>query len=248
MSSTRRGHDDVFGRALLDWVNGGTTVEVLERADGFAQLGAGPDVYLARFAHWPAAERQAIRTVRGRVLDVGCGAGRVALELQGRGIEVVGLDTSPRAVRAARLRGVRHVWRAPLEGLGRRLGAFDTFVLYGNNFGIFGTPRRARATLRALALATRPDARIVVESTSAYFGGAPGFDRSYYRLNRSRQIAPGQGRFRFRYEDLRGEWFNWLYVSPREMREVLVGTGWRQRQVFSAGVSEPYVAVLEKST
>ncbi len=243
---TNANADDVFGRALLDWAKGGTTIEVLERVDGFTQLGAGPEVYLAGFAHWPVAERHAVRSIRGRVLDVGCGAGRVALELQRRGLDVVGLDTSPRAVRAARLRGVEQVWRAPIEGVGRRLGDFDTFVLYGNNFGIFGTPRRARSTLRALASSTKPSARILVESTSAYFGGAPGFDRSYYRLNRSRGIAPGQGRFRFRYEDLRGAWFDWLYVSPGEMRDVLVGTGWNLRRLFSADVSEPYVAVLEK--
>ncbi len=40
---------DVFGRALLDWAEGGTTPEVLEREDGFTQVGAGPDVYLSAF-------------------------------------------------------------------------------------------------------------------------------------------------------------------------------------------------------
>ena len=73
---------DVFGRALLDWAQGGTVPEVLEREDGFTQSGAGPDVYLSAFKEWPDAERKSIRLARGRVLDVGCGAGRVALELQ----------------------------------------------------------------------------------------------------------------------------------------------------------------------
>jgi SAM-dependent methyltransferase len=246
MASARKNSEDVFGRALLDWARGGTSFEVLERVDGFAQLGAGPEVYLAPFRDWPGAERASIRSIRGRVVDVGCGAGRVALELQRRGVDVVGLDTSPLALRAARFRGVNQVLRAPLEDLGSRGGDFDTFVLFGNNFGIFGTPRRAHSVLKGLAASTIPSARILVESTSAYFGGAPGFDRTYYRLNKARGLAPGQGRFRFRYKDLRGPWFNWLYVSPREMRELLRGTGWHQSRVFSDGHSEPYVAVLEK--
>jgi len=33
---------DVFGRALLDWAMGATSPEVLEREDGFTQVGAGP--------------------------------------------------------------------------------------------------------------------------------------------------------------------------------------------------------------
>jgi SAM-dependent methyltransferase len=230
----------------LDWAHGGTTHEVLERVDGFAQLGAGPEVYLSDYKGWPAAERATLRLLRGRVLDVGCGAGRVTLELQRRGYDVVGLDTSPLAVRAARVRGVKEVWCSPLEDLGPKIARFDALVLFGNNFGIFGTPRRARLVLSDLAASTKPSARIFVESTSAYYGGAPGFDRSYYRQNLQRGITPGQGRFRFRYEDLRGPWFNWLYVSPREMSDLLRGTGWRQSRVISAERSEPYVAVLEK--
>jgi SAM-dependent methyltransferase len=246
MTSARKNDDDVFGRALLDWAHGGTALEVLERVDGFAQSGAGPEVYLSPFENWPAAERASARSIRGRVLDVGCGAGRVALELQRRGHDVVGLDTSVLAVRAAKVRGVRQVWRAPLEDLGARTADFDSLVLFGNNFGIFGTPRRARRALTSLATNTKPDVRIFAESTSAYFGGAPGFDRSYYRLNKARGLAPGQGRFRFRYEDLRGAWFDWLYVSPREMSELVRGTGWRLSRVFRAELSEPFVAVLEK--
>jgi SAM-dependent methyltransferase len=246
MTSASKNDDDVFGRALLDWAKGGTACEVLEREDGFAQLGAGPEVYLAKFRDWPVAERASVRLMQGRVLDVGCGAGRVALDLQRRGREVVALDTSPLAVRAATIRGVKEVWRSPLEELGPKLADFDSLVLFGNNFGIFGTPRRARRDLSALAAHTKPSARIFVESTSAYFGGAPGFDRTYYRRNRAKGTAPGQGRFRFLYEDLRGPWFDWLYVSPGEMNELLRDTGWHQRRVFKAALNEPYVAVLEK--
>ena len=131
MTSARRRDQDVFGRALLDWAHGGTTHEVLERVDGFAQLGAGPEVYLSDYKGWPAAERATLRLLRGRVLDVGCGAGRVTLELQRRGYDVVGLDTSPLAVRAARVRGVKEVWCSPLEDLGPKIARFDASCSLG---------------------------------------------------------------------------------------------------------------------
>jgi SAM-dependent methyltransferase len=153
---------DAFGLALLDWARGGTIPETVERDDGFTTTGAGPDVYLSEFKGWPAAERQSIRHVRGRVIDVGCGAGRVALNLQQRGIDVVGLDASRLAVKAARIRGVKDVWCMSIDTLSRRIGSFDTIVLFGNNFGIFGTPDRARQLLTEWAKRPNPRTRIVV--------------------------------------------------------------------------------------
>jgi SAM-dependent methyltransferase len=237
---------DVFGRALLDWAQGGTTPETVERNDGFIDTGAGHEVYLSEFKEWPTAERQSVRYMRGRVLDVGCGAGRVTLHLQQRGFDVVGLDASPLAVEAARICGVKEAWCASMENLGREIGTFDTIVLFGNNFGLFGTPANAHKLLSEWATRTSPGARIFAESTNAYCGGAPAFDRSYYHRNRELGNSPGQSRLRYRYRDEVGPWFSWLFVSRSEMRTILRGTGWHQSRIFGSRSSEPYVAILEK--
>jgi SAM-dependent methyltransferase len=239
---------DVFGRALLDWATGATSPEVLEREDGFTQVGAGPDVYLSNFKRWPGAERQSVRYMRGRILDVGCGAGRVALELQRRGLDVVGLDASASAAQAAQLRGVHEVWSTPIEDQDSRIETFDSIVLFGNNFGIFETPKRARQILTRLAKSTKPGARIFVESTNPYGGGAPAFDRSYYHLNKARGRSPGQVKLRYHYGDLVGPWFQWIYVTRSELRSILVGTGWHIERVVGAHPSEPYVAIIVKDS
>jgi SAM-dependent methyltransferase len=239
---------DVFGHALLDWTQGATSPEILERDDGFTQVGAGPEVYLSPFRGWPSAERKSVRFMRGRVMDVGCGAGRVALELQRRGLDVVGLDASPLASKSAKLRGVNEVWSTPIEKLGKKIDSFDSLVLFGNNFGIFETPTRAHQILKRLAATTKPDTRIFVESTAAYCGGAPGFDRSYYHRNKANGRSPGQLKLRYHYEHLVGPWFRWLYVTRSELRSILVGTGWHLEHVLGEDLGEPYVAILARDS
>jgi SAM-dependent methyltransferase len=237
---------DAFGLALADWARDGTDPEVYERDDGFIDVGAGNELFLATYQDWPAPERQALRYVRGRVIDVGCGGGRVALHLQQRGHDVVGLDASPLAVKTTRLQGVKETWCGSVDTLTRRISSFDTVVLYGNNFGIFGTPDRLRRVLTAWATRMPPHAHILAESTSPYGGGAPGIDGAYCRRNRQRGLMAGQARLRVRYHDSATDWFWWLFVSRREMRSLLRGTGWRQGPVLGSSPQDPYVAVLMK--
>jgi hypothetical protein len=119
-------------------------------------------------------------------------------------------------------------------------------LLFGNNFGMFGTPDRLRRVLTSLARRTPPGARILAQSTNPYCGGAPALTRSYYVANRADGLLPGQVRLRIRYRARVGPWFSWLFVSRREMRLLLRGTGWRPSLVVGGAPDEPYVAVLEK--
>jgi hypothetical protein len=136
----------------------------------------------------------------------------------------------------------------PIEDLDRRIESFDSFVLFGNNFGIFETPTRARRLLVHLAKTTKPGARIFAESTNAYCGGAPAFDRSYYFKNKARGRSPGQVKLRYHYGHLVGPWFRWLYVSRSDMRSIVIGTGWHLERTLVANSSEPYVAILTKDS
>jgi SAM-dependent methyltransferase len=238
--------DDAFGLALVEWARGARAPETVERDDGYMEEGAGPEVYLADVAGWPSAEQEVLSRLRGRVLDVGCGAGRVALELQRRHVDVVGLDGSPLAVEAARFRGVNEVWCQNMEDLGAELSTFDALVLFGNNFGLFATPDDARARLRAWAASTNAGCRLFLESTAPYFSGAPGMDRTYYRRNVERGRSPGQVRLRYHYAGVVGEWFTWLFVSREEMRHIVRGSGWRVEAIIGPGPDEPFVAILSK--
>jgi SAM-dependent methyltransferase len=224
---------------LLEALEGrGTGHEIVERDDGF--IDAATFDYFAPVRRWPADERRALRYVRGRVLDVGCGAGRVALELQARGHEVLAIDPSPGAVEVARRRGVRDVRRMRLGDVDESLGHFGTVLMYGNNFGLLGGRLKAGRLLRRLrGLADR----IVASSNDPSVTDDPAH-LAYQERNCSRGRMPGQLRLRIRWRDLADPWFDYLIVSPAEIEELVLGTGWRVRRLVR-GDSSGYVAVLD---
>ncbi len=84
------------------------------------------------------------------VLDAGCGTGRVAIELDRRGVDVVGVDLDPAMLAAASQKSPGIDWqRADLTGLdlGR---TFDLVVMAGNVM-IFVAPGTEALTVERLA-------------------------------------------------------------------------------------------------
>jgi hypothetical protein len=54
----------------------------------------------------------------------------------------------------------------------------------------------------------------------------------------------GQIRIRVRFQDVATPWFDYMFLSEAELREVLDGTGWRLFRVLEG--ERTYVAVIEK--
>jgi len=237
-------HEDAYGQGLFDQFSGKPAVGIVERDDGYFAASQGFAAYLSDYRDWPAHYQQAMKYVRGRVLDIGCGAGKHCLYLQDRGCDVTGLDNSPGALKVCRLRGLKKTRLLSITQVTRRLGEFDTILMLGNNFGLFGSFERARWLLRRLKRITSDRARIVAESNDPYRTEEPEH-LAYHRRNRRRGRMGAQIRLRVRYRKYATPWFDYLLVSKEEMQRILAGTGWSvQRFLNSEG--SPYIAVTEK--
>ncbi|HUW81541.1 MAG TPA: class I SAM-dependent methyltransferase [Phycisphaerae bacterium] len=237
-------HQDAMGQAMYDYFRGHGGYEIVERDDGFAGPSGGGKIYLAPYEVWSVHQQRTIRLARGRVLDVGCGAGRVALHLQSKGHDVVGIDNSPLAIKACRLRGVKQAKLMSVTQVSQRLGMFDAIVMYGNNFGLFGSFARARWLLRRFRRMTNPGARIIAESRDPYDTTEP-CHLAYHRLNRRRGRMAGQLRIRIRYKTLATPWFDYLLASKNEIRAIVDGTGWRVDRFIEAK-GPGYAAVIAR--
>jgi SAM-dependent methyltransferase len=230
---------DAYGQILLACLEGRGGQEIMERDDGLIYCG-DPSDYLAPYRRWPSLEKKAMRYVRGRVLDVGCGAGRVALHLQERGQEVLAIDNSPLAVEVAKRRGVENAIVLSVVDLDSSHGVFDTILFARNNFGLAGAEREARRLLRRLHGLTAEDGRIVTDSVDPERDADPAY-RDYVRRAGGTQ-AP---RYRVRWREFATPWFRYLMFSPADLERLTEGTGWHVVK-FLEDEEPRYVAVLEK--
>jgi len=102
----------------------------------------------------------------GRLLEIGCGTGRLSVDLAAQGWSVVGLDPTPAMLAIARGRpgGGTVDW---VEGIAPDLPAdarFDAVVMTGHVFQVFLTDEEARATLQAAAARLAPGGRLLFET------------------------------------------------------------------------------------
>ncbi len=127
---------DAYGAAIFDYYCGQEAVEIVERDDGFIIASSGPAIYFADYNDWHPQERIALRNVSGRVLDIGCGAGRHSLYLQSRSHSVMAIDSSPLAIKVCRQRGITNAHVLTASQLTLACGKFDLMLLMGNNLGL----------------------------------------------------------------------------------------------------------------
>jgi len=234
---------DAYGQQLLAQLKSRTaTVEIIERDDCFIATGSEPGLYFRDYKQWSPQERQSLKAAKGRILDIGCGAGRHSLYLQQKDFDVTGIDISPGAVKVCKLRGLKKVFVRPVSHVDKfKPNSFDTVLMLGNNFGLFGSEKGAKLRLKKLSRISSPGARIIAGTRNPYKTDNPNH-LQYLRLNKKRGRMPGQIKIRARFEKTVGPWFDYLFVSPEEMEDILSDTDWRVERFV--GAEEPTYFVL----
>lgn len=227
---------DAFGEALLDAVAGGRGVHFLERDDGLVEA-MNASLYFSEPSSWPGPELAALKSVSGRVLDIGAGAGRHSLLVQHRGHEALALDVSPGAIEACRRRGVERTFLGSIHDLASTaVEPFDAMVLMGNNLALLQTEARAAGMFDAMRMLLRPGGVVIGTSVDPYLTDEPDH-LAYHEANRAAGRPVGQIRMRFRYRRLATDWFGILFLAPHELQELAARSGWVVEPITEASPS-----------
>jgi len=221
---------DALGLALRDYWRGHLRASVqVHRADGVSYPMPARLFFRGRSA-LSSLERMALRLCRGRILDVGAGAGCHSLLLQARGFEVTALDVSPHAVSVMRRRGLRRVARG--EAMAPPPGPFDTVLLLMNGIAVVGTLAGLRRFLRRVGASLPADGQVLFDSLDLRRDplSRPG------ALARARHAGRyfGELCFRLEYRGRMGPPFRLLFVDPARLVREARDAGWRCEVILRA--------------
>ena len=108
-------------------------------------------------------EKCALAACRGRILDVGAGAGCHSLVLQSRALEVDAIDISPGCVEVMRRRGVEKSYHRNILDL--RTSRYDTVLMLMNGIGISGSLDGLNLFIQSLSSWLSPGGQLLADST-----------------------------------------------------------------------------------
>jgi SAM-dependent methyltransferase len=197
---------DAFGTALLDFLEGKDVPELVLEVGDEAAPAMHPDWFFRSFEQWEWWDRELLSLVEhGPVLDLGAGAGRAALYMQERGMQVTAVEASPAAAEVCRRRGVADVRVGDLNDPPSDLSWSAVLLLCGN-LGLGGSWEGSRRLLTRLAAQVEPGAVLIGDSVTS--------DEPQVQL-------------RIRYRELVTPSWPQYNIPTAQMPALVEGTGWR---------------------
>lgn len=153
---------DLFGRALLDYYHNNKPQDIITSTN-ISDDDILPISYLFRsFKEMSKLEQKALHLCKGKILDVGCGAGSHSLYLKEKGCDIKSIDISKGAFEVSKLRGLKHV---ELKTLLDETDQFDTILLLMNGTGIFQELSQVSKYLNHLKSLLKPKGQILIDSS-----------------------------------------------------------------------------------
>ncbi|MEO6524634.1 MAG: class I SAM-dependent methyltransferase [Mucilaginibacter sp.] len=164
----------------------------------------------------PELELIALKECRGKVLDIGAGAGSHALYLQQLGFDVTALDISGMGVKVMKDRGVFDA--VEVDIFAYRESKYDTLLLLMNGIGLAGSLDNLRNLLSHFKTLLKPGGQLLFDSSDIaylYEDDIPEGDQYYGELS-----------YQYEYKDQKTDWFNWLYIDQQTLTNMATKEGW----------------------
>lgn len=217
---------DLFGKAILDYQTNNSPEDLITETS-ISEEDEMSVAYLFRtFEKMPKLEQEALSLAKGKIIDVGCGAGSHSLYLQNeKKLDVTSIDISENAIKACQLRGLKKAKVQDVLSLENE--KFDTILLLMNGAGMCGKLKHLSKFLMKLKSLLHENGQILLDSSDIIYmfndedtedteGGKwiPA-DNAYY----------GEVVFNITYKGKKEKPFEWMYIDYNTLQNEALTIG-----------------------
>ena len=229
---------DLFGKAILDYQTNTSPEDIITETN-ITEPDEMEVAYLFRdFNSMPKIEQTALQLAKGKILDVGCGAGSHSLYLQEKGLEVTAIDISSNTIKACELRGIKMARVQNILDLENE--KFDTILLLMNGTGIFGSLKNTAVYLQKLKSLLAPNGQILIDSSDIIYMFNEAEDGSKWIPSDGYY---GELTFTISYKNQTEDPFPWLYLDYNTLQNAAHANG-LQCELLEEGAHFDYLARL----
>lgn len=231
---------DLMGKAIWEYYHQ-ENPENLQTETSISELDELPVDYLFRdFEEMNEIEQKALGLSRGKVLDIGSGAGSHSLYLQNeRNLDVTALDISPKSIEVCRLRGIRKAVCGNMLQFSD--DTYDTILLLMNGTGIFQSLKVIDIYLKKLHSLLNKNGQILIDSTDIIYMFDRDEDDGVY--------IPAEGYYGeldyiVHYKGESEEAIKWLYLDFNTLKNAAENNGFKIEKIVKD--EDSYLAKLTK--
>lgn len=231
---------DLFGKAILDYQTNNSPEDLIT-STSISDEDEMSVAYLFRsHAEMPNIEQNALALAKGKVLDIGCGAGSHSLYLQNElKLNVTAIDISTAAIATCKLRGLKDARVQDFMTLESE--KFDTILLLMNGTGICGKLKNLPQFLTKLKDLLNPGGQILIDSSDIIYMFDE--DEDGGKWIPSENDYYGELIFNISYKGEQDTPIDWLYLDYNTLQNAAYGYGLKPELILE-GAHYDYLAKL----
>jgi SAM-dependent methyltransferase len=231
---------DLFGKAILDYQTNNNPEDLITETS-ISEEDEMSVAYLFRsYDEMPKIEQKALQLAKGKVLDVGCGAGSHSLTLQNdRNLDVTSIDISEKAIQVCTLRGLKKAKVQDLMTLENE--TFDTIIVLMNGPGICGKLKNIPVFLLKLKSLLNPGGQILMDSSDIIYMFDEDEDGGKWIPSENEYY--GETIFNITYKGEKETPLDWLFLDYNTLQNAAFDNG-LQCELILEGEHYDYLAKL----
>lgn len=214
-------YSDPFEQAFHDFLNGETDEELAIYINDEFSENMPVRYFFRSYDEMPQLEQIALKECRGKILDIGAGAGCHSLILQDKGYDVTALDIKKGFVEIMKQRGIRQTVLSDIFNF--RNNKFDTLLMLMNGIGFTVDFTGLEKFLKQTKELLNTDGQILLDSSDLLY---------LYEEEDGSYKVPLTGNYygkvvyQVEYKNRKGKPFDWIFIDYSTLQQYAEKTGY----------------------